>query len=122
MLVGSVSTSPLVHSLGRGGSRRIFCRHLFPRGRELGVNSAKNRHLAAVSSTTTWPCFFSTNIAFTNDNRDHRSGLDDNNRRRLNEDNMSPHHDSHELPPQEWTTYHGKIPILQEKKSEEEWQ
>jgi hypothetical protein len=31
----------------------------------------------------------------------------------LNENNFSDIHESHEQPPQEWTTFHGKIPILQ---------
>ena len=36
------------------------------------------------------------------------------NPRRLNEDNMIQHHMEHQpkMPPQEWTTFHGKIPVL----------
>jgi Biopterin-dependent aromatic amino acid hydroxylase len=30
----------------------------------------------------------------------------------LNEDNMSDIHEHHPQPPQEWTTFHGKIPVL----------
>jgi phenylalanine-4-hydroxylase len=38
--------------------------------------------------------------------------------RRLNEESMSTHHVSHECPPQEWTLFNGKIPVLQESSSE----
>jgi phenylalanine-4-hydroxylase len=33
---------------------------------------------------------------------------------RLNEDNMIAHHMTHEVPPQEWATFNGKISILQQ--------
>lgn len=36
---------------------------------------------------------------------------------RLNEDNMAVHHMGHEQPPQEWTTFHGKVSILKEKQA-----
>jgi hypothetical protein len=32
----------------------------------------------------------------------------------LNSDNMSEHHMSNPIPPQEWGTFNGKIPVLQE--------
>jgi hypothetical protein len=33
---------------------------------------------------------------------------------RPNEDNMSSHHQSHELPPQQWTMFNGKVAVLQD--------
>jgi phenylalanine-4-hydroxylase len=44
---------------------------------------------------------------------------------RLNEDNMIAHHQSHEVPPQEWTMFNGKVPVLQDAvktdEEKEEW-